>query len=100
MAGAGALRGSPELAGAVGPPGRAEQQPRAATMSSVASYESLVHAVSGAVVSERTGAGRGARGPAGGAAVLAWRGARVPLFGRDGPGNRRGAWPGWRPERG
>ncbi|KAM3673551.1 peroxisomal membrane protein PMP34 [Ammospiza nelsoni] len=58
MAGAGAARGSLELAGAAGPPGRAEQpqpqqpqpqQPRAAAMSSVASYESLVHAVSGAV---------------------------------------------------
>nr|XP_021408472.1 peroxisomal membrane protein PMP34 isoform X1 [Lonchura striata domestica] len=50
MAGAGAWRGSPELAGAAGPPGRAEQPPpRAAAMSSVASYESLVHAVSGAV---------------------------------------------------
>ncbi|XP_005527703.1 peroxisomal membrane protein PMP34 isoform X1 [Parus major] len=49
MAGAGAARGSLELAGAAGPPGRAEQPPRAAAMSSVASYESLVHAVSGAV---------------------------------------------------
>ncbi|XP_030816526.1 peroxisomal membrane protein PMP34 [Camarhynchus parvulus] len=54
MAGAGAARGSPELAGAAGLPGRAEQQrpepqPRAAAMPSVASYESLVHAVSGAV---------------------------------------------------
>lgn len=46
-------------------------------MSSVASYESLVHAVSGAVVSERAGAARGARGAAGGAAVVAWRGARA-----------------------
>uniref|UniRef100_A0A8C3R854 Solute carrier family 25 member 17 n=1 Tax=Cyanoderma ruficeps TaxID=181631 RepID=A0A8C3R854_9PASS len=44
MAGAGVACGSPELTGAVGP-GRA----RAAAMSSVASYESLVHAVSGAV---------------------------------------------------
>ncbi|XP_063252052.1 peroxisomal membrane protein PMP34 isoform X3 [Prinia subflava] len=52
MAGRGAVRGSPELAGTTVLPGRAEQQqqpPRATAMPSVASYESLVHAVSGAV---------------------------------------------------
>ncbi|XP_071407932.1 peroxisomal membrane protein PMP34 isoform X1 [Pithys albifrons albifrons] len=50
MAGEGVAGGSRDRAGAVGPQGRAaEQSPRAADMSSVASYESLVHAVSGAV---------------------------------------------------
>ncbi|KAJ7425928.1 Peroxisomal membrane protein PMP34 [Willisornis vidua] len=50
MAGAGVAGGSRDRAGAVGPQGRAaEQSPRVADMSSVASYESLVHAVSGAV---------------------------------------------------
>lgn len=70
MTGVGVVPGRPELAGAAGLPPRAEQEqqqqqqrpppPRAAAMSSVASYESLVHAVSGAVVSERAGAARGA----------------------------------------
>lgn len=51
-----------DLAGAAVQPGRLAAEPVGATaMSSVVSYESLVHAVSGAVVSERVGARHGRR---------------------------------------
>lgn len=57
MAGVGVAVGSLGLAGAAVQPGRPAVEPaRAAAMSSIVSYESLVHAVSGAVVSERVGA--------------------------------------------
>lgn len=61
MARVGAAVGSLHPAGAAVQPGRPAAEP--ATMSSVASYESLVHAVSGAVVSERAGGGGRAAEP-------------------------------------
>lgn len=82
MAGPGAAAGSAAI-----PAGSASQPERAAAaaMSSVASYESLVHAVSGALVSGgRPGLGRGLRGG---------RGTRVTA------GNERGALR-WRPRAG
>ncbi|XP_054074458.1 peroxisomal membrane protein PMP34 isoform X2 [Rissa tridactyla] len=49
MARVGAAVGSPDLAGAAVQPVAGKQHHQPATMSSIASYESLVHAVSGAV---------------------------------------------------
>lgn len=86
MARVGAAVGSPDLAGAaVQPVAGKQQHHQPATMSSIASYESLVHAVSGAVVSRRVGASRrGAVAGDGGGGVSS-----AAAVGGDGAGGRK-----------